>query len=62
MGIFFKKKNDSLEKRQYFSYLNTVKKRHFDSIIANKNNNNKIALQKKDFEKIRTIQLKQMIN
>ncbi len=58
MGIFFKKKNDSLEKRQYFSYLNTVKKRHFDSIIANKNNNNKIALQKKDFEKIRTIQLK----
>ena len=59
MGIFLKKKNDSPEKKQYFLYLNTIKKKHFDSIMTNRNNNNKMALQKKDFEKIRTIKLKQ---
>ena len=58
MGNAFKKKKEPIEKIQYFSYLNKVKNQHFKSILNNGNNNNKMALQKKDFEKIRTVKLK----
>ena len=58
MGNTFKKKKEPIEKIQYFSYLNKVKNQHFKSILNNGNNNNKMALQKKDFEKIRTVKLK----
>lgn len=56
MGACLKKKKQPKEKTQYFLYLNLVKKQHFNSIINN-TDNNKIALQKKDFEKIRQIKL-----
>ena len=59
MGNCLKKKNDFNCKKEYFLYLNRVKSNHFNSILNNISNNNKIALQKKDFEKIRTIKLKQ---
>ena len=59
MGNFIKKKNDSIEKNQYFLYLNRIKKNHLNSIINNSNNNNIMALQKKDYEKIRQIKLRQ---
>ena len=56
---FIKKKNDSIEKNQYFLYLNRIKKNNLNSIINNSNNNNIMALQKKDYEKIRQIKLRQ---
>ena len=59
MGIFLKKKSESIEKKQYFSYIKKIKENDLISILNNSNYNNKIALQKKDFEKIRTIKLKQ---
>ena len=56
MGNYFKKKKESIEKIQYFSYLNNVKNQYYASIINN-SNNNRIALQRKDFEKIRQMKL-----
>lgn len=56
MGNYFKKNKESYDKKQYFLYLKTIKAQHFNSILNN-NNNNRIALQKKDFEKIRQIKL-----
>ena len=56
MGTYFKKKKEPIEKIQYFSYLNSIKNQYYKSIINN-SNNNRIALQRKDFEKIRQIKL-----
>ena len=56
MGNYCKKKIESIEKRQYFTYLDNIKNQYYNSIINN-SNNNRIALQRKDFEKIRQIKL-----
>ena len=56
MGNSFKKNNDFSEKKQYFSYMNQIKSKYFHSILDN-NNNNRIALLKKDFDKIRQIRI-----
>ena len=55
MGNFFNNEKGTL-KAQYFSYLNKLKSNHLNSILNN-DNNNKMALQKKDFEKMRQIKL-----
>ena len=56
MGICLKKKQTK-EKVEYFLYFNKVKSQYFNYIKTNVDNN-KIALQKKDFEKIRQVKLK----
>ena len=56
MGICLKKKQTK-EKAEYFLYFNKVKSQYFNYIKTN-TDNNKIALQKKDFEKIRQVKLK----
>ena len=56
MGNYFKKKKEPIEKIQYFSYINNIKNQYYTSIINN-SNNNRIALQRKDFEKIRQMKL-----
>ena len=54
MGVCLKKKKPTKEKFEYFLYINKVKSQYFNFIITNPDNN-KIALQKKDYEKIRQI-------
>ena len=41
MGIFLKKKNESIEKKQYFSYIKKIKENDLISILNNSNYNNK---------------------
>ena len=56
MGNSLKKQYESNEKKQYFSYMKQVKSNYFHSILDN-NNNNRIALLKKDFVKIRQVKI-----